>query len=64
MKRGFLSPGLRVWIIAQILIMIWFLIGFKLEIPVRTLSIAGSIGIVLFTCLGLLIVYFLNKKRG
>jgi|GEM_PF-3495256 hypothetical protein len=65
MKRGgFLTPGLRVWMIVQILFIAWMIIGSKMEIPTRILSIAGSIGLIILTALGLLGIYFFRKKRG
>jgi hypothetical protein len=61
MKRGFLSPGLRVWIIAQILFIVWAILGSEMGIPVRTISVFGSIGMVLFVILALSAISVLRR---
>jgi hypothetical protein len=45
------STGEKIWIISIILFAIWVYIGYKLGIDTMTISVYGSIGMLLFVIL-------------
>lgn len=59
-----LTTGEKVWVLSVVLFLIWAIIGNSLGVPVRTVSIYGSIGMVLFVVLALSIIFVLRNKKG
>ena len=54
-KKKFFTIGEKIWILSIILFITWVIIGLKFEIPIHTISILGSIGMIIFVFLGNLI---------
>lgn len=58
------TTGEKVWGISIVLFLIWAIAGNSLGIPVRTISIYGFVGMILFVTITLSIIFVLrNKKR-
>jgi hypothetical protein len=56
-----LSLGEKVWCISIILFGVWVIIGNSLDIPIKTISVMGSIGMILFVAITLLSIVILKK---
>ena len=57
-----MKTGEKIWASSIVLFGIWVLIGNSLDIPVKTISAMGSIGMILFVVIAILSVIILNKK--
>lgn len=62
-KMKIFSIGEKIWIISLILYIVWVLIGIKLEQSPETISIIGSIGMIVFVTLTNLIRKEFEKYR-
>jgi len=59
MKKVF-STGEKIWIVSIILYLIWVLIGIKLHISLFNISIFGSIGMIVFVIISMIICIIKN----